>query len=156
MTKDEMNEAWRLIGAYKRGDKRMKDQELLRAWYLALAPYQLADVKEAIISHFRESGFWPDVAEIVRKLPEIPGAGREKRENVDPGFARQARWVREFHDRLYSALRAYNLPTSEEAKQEGVTFPAWHKMLEANGIDTGDLLVEAWKASEQEPAAPAV
>ena len=133
MTTQEMNEIWRLIGVYRQGDQRFQDKELLKAWYAALRVYDVDAVKNAVVEHFRSSSFFPDVSEIVARLPRK--TERDRRGCDDAGAADQTSlnaWQREWHEELH----ALGLPTMREALESGMTLAQWNAKLSEAGVLT--------------------
>lgn len=76
MNRQEIDRIWTLLGKCRQGDEHLKDTDLKLAWELILEPYKYEDVKRAVVAHFRESKFWPDVGEITRFLPPLPEGER--------------------------------------------------------------------------------
>ena len=139
MTTQEMNEIWRLIGFYRQGDKRFQDKELLKAWYAVLRVYDVEEVKDAVVEHFRNSSFFPDVTEITARLPQrTEGGPRVCQIPTDPAAQMERekwqRWVTQWHQELH----ARGLPTLHEALEAGMTLAQWNaKLREADGDGGG-------------------
>ena len=128
MTKQEMNSLWRLMGCYRKDDPRLRDKTLLLAWYLALAPYPLADVRQAVAEHFRTSNFWPDVCDLVKRCPPPP---EEAREDSLPPSPLAQRW-----GELRRRRQAQGLPaTISQAREQGMAPETWWKALEDAGLN---------------------
>lgn len=131
MTTQEMNEVWHLIGAYRQGDQRFGDKGLLKAWYAALRVYDVDAVKNAVVEHFRNSSFFPDVSEIVARLTRR--AECDRRGCDDAGAADQIsmdEWQRKWHEELHTL----GLPTLREAIAAGTSLTRWRAMLSEAGV----------------------
>ena len=128
MNAKEMNDIWRLIGTYRKGDKRLSDDSLLKAWYAAMRIYDANDVRNAVIEHFRTSSFFPDVSEITSKLPRT--VVRERENLPNQGFTPVPdNW----HEEWYKRLAEKGLPTLADALEQGMTLTQWkNKLDEAN------------------------
>lgn len=72
MTRADIDKVWALLAACRRGDPAIQDKNLKAAWFLVLEPYDYQDVRDAVIAHFRECKFFPDVGEITTRLPRCP------------------------------------------------------------------------------------
>lgn len=71
MTQEDMTKLWTLLASCRRGDPAIQDKNLRAAWSLVLEPYDYRDVREAVLAHFRQSKFFPDVGEITTRLPQL-------------------------------------------------------------------------------------
>lgn len=129
MTKTEMNEAWRLIGTYRKGDQRLKDRQLLEAWYLALAPYRFEDVRDAIVARFRKNNYWPDPSEITKELPPIQKEDRRKYAPPTPSELRALERSRAWQKAWHEELRLRGLPTMAQALEQGISLGVWADMV---------------------------
>ena len=135
MTTQEMNEIWRLIGIYRQGDKRLQDKELLKAWYAVLQVYDVEEVKNAVVEHFRDSSFFPDVTEITARLPHRRTSGQQERWTAPDPTAqiereKWKRWMLKWHEELH----ALGLPTLREALETGMTLAQWNAKLREAGV----------------------
>lgn len=72
MTREDIDKIWALLAACRRGDPAIHDKNMKAAWFLVLEPYDYQDVKFAVVSHFRNSKYFPDVGEITQRLPRLP------------------------------------------------------------------------------------
>ena len=133
MTTQEMNEIWRLIGVYRQGDQRFQDKGLLKAWYAALRVYDVDAVKNAVVEHFRSSSFFPDVSEIVARLPRKTERDRRGCDDADTTDQTSLNaWQREWHEELHTL----GLPTFHEAIAAGMSLARWRAMLSEAGVWT--------------------
>lgn len=134
MTKKEMNKVWQLIGTYRKGDQRLSDQQLLRAWYMALAPYRFEDVENAVTAYFRKNNFWPNVSEIVKELPLVSEAERRRYAPPTPSEGRSMEKLLEWQAQWHKELKEMGLPTLKEALADGMAPGEWSRMLVAAGV----------------------
>ena len=134
MNAQEMNEVWRVIGTYRQGDRRLRDEQLLKAWYAAMRVFTADDVKAAVIQHFRTSSFFPDVSEIVARLPRRPKNEPVSCDAMSPteqaSMDRMRRWQKGWHEELH----ALGLPTLREAIAAGTSLTRWRAMLSEAGV----------------------
>lgn len=68
MTKDDINKLFFLLKQFY--PKINKGDTFKLAWEMALEPYSYEQVKEATLAHVREKKFFPDIAEIVERIPK--------------------------------------------------------------------------------------
>ncbi len=141
MTKEEIRGIWNLLGTYRPGDKRLKDKELMTAWWITFEPYGAEEVRQAVISHFRRKRFVPDIKESTDLLPPLPGLGpdatRPQRDIRAGGRAReetealQARWLA-----LRKRRRELGVPeTVAQARDRGMSWREWWTALEKGGME---------------------
>ena len=130
MTKQEMNDAWKLLGKYRKNDPRLLDKDLLKAWYMALKLYEKSEVEEAIASHFRESGFWPDVNEIASRCPssakEGGRAGIFSAAQIEK-YSVEMDELREMGRLMDADYEAVGIPAPARAKKLGWSVGAWNE-----------------------------
>lgn len=84
MTKDDINKLFFLLKQFY--PKINKGDTFKLAWEMALEPYSYEQVKEATLAHVREKKFFPDIAEIVERIPKEvqPPEDTEPEEQGDP------------------------------------------------------------------------
>jgi len=113
-----MRGVWTLLGKFREGDRRLKDKDLMTAWWLTFQPYEAEDLREAIAAHFRRKSFFPDIAEIVALMPTLPcsAAGR----TYDPMGATAPQPIsrREAEEQI-RLDRAYMLLLLDQCREEG-------------------------------------
>ena len=130
MNKQDMNEIWRLLGRYREGDKHLKDQGLLRAWYDTLKPYEASTVRDAVAAYFRRKHYWPDVGEITALCPPPAEPCRVERDDMER--------LRRTWSGLVKRRQAVGVPaTITEAREAGLDSGVWFQLLVANGLALG-------------------
>lgn len=134
----EMNDIWRLIGTYRKGDKRLGNESLLKAWYAAMKIYNADDVRNAVIEHFRTSSFFPDVSEITSKLPCATAKERDRFSDRIQTICETSPELVRWHERWCRKLSEKGIPTLSDALEQGMTFAQWSKIVdEADAWDYG-------------------
>lgn len=129
MTRDDIRDLWRFLALFRPGDRRVENQELKAVWALVLEPYDRDEVRAAVVAHFRESKYWPDVTDITRRCtaPATPPPPVKREPRYQPGEAERIAgeqlraMVEDYHRRLHDA----GLKTLEEARREGMTCGEW-------------------------------
>lgn len=97
MNSVEMKEFWGLMAGLRPMNKDyLQNDEIKRAWALALKPYPFRAVRDALLSCCREGSYWPLVSEVVSRIPE------EQRPASPPtsGESARAKRMREDLERL--------------------------------------------------------
>lgn len=98
MTQEDMTKLWELLKCCRRGDKAANDKRVKAAWLLVLEPYDYQDVKTAVIAHFRESKFFPDVGEITQRLPPLPTTQKPASPQNSARIAREVARLRKMRE----------------------------------------------------------
>ncbi len=141
MTREEMREIWDLLGAYRPGDKRLTDKKLMTAWWMTFEPYHAQDVRQAMVSYFREKRFFPDIKELTALLPPLPGQGPDAtRPQRDVRAERRAHKemddLRSQWHALRKRRRELGVPeTISEALAQGLPPRQWGELLDSRGLD---------------------
>lgn len=102
------------MAQYRPKDKRLKDKDVMTAWWLTFQPYGVDELKRAIGAYFREKHFWPDIDEITALLPRlqiVPSMPTNKADATKPGISRNAyfsqKWDTMMAKRGYPSLREW-------------------------------------------------
>lgn len=82
MSRDELMKLFDLLDSLcSAGRRAPRDRRGVLAWELALKPYAYEDMKRAALEHAREKAFFPDICELVSRVPkerEEPENGGER------------------------------------------------------------------------------
>lgn len=71
MTRGEMTEFWGLLAGLRPMNRDyLQNDEIKRAWALALRPYPFPAVREALLETCRVVNYWPLVSEVISRIPE--------------------------------------------------------------------------------------
>lgn len=132
MNKQEMNGIWRLIGTYRPGDQRLKNDQLLKAWYIALKPYGAEETTGAVVEHFRRHTYFPKPAEIISLLPQETNGARYA--PLGPSAQASLEALQEWQAEWDEELKRLGLPTFREAVAAGMALSDWRKMLKEAGV----------------------
>lgn len=136
LTREDINDLFNILAAYRRNDPNLQDKSKKAAWFLSLRPYEKADVKEAIGAWFRHSKYWPEPAEIAALCPPLPEEKRQK--NPRKISSPELDELRKLHaqwGRLVDLRRSKGIPaTVLEAKEAGLSDSEWLDLLAERGL----------------------
>ena len=111
-----------LAGSYPAPAKKIQTDDYKLALFYALEPYAYRDVRAAALAHIRECGFYPDIAEITRRLPALEKSGKYE---IAKSFLDAARIARTRTDDQWRALGV--LPLPEAVGAMGISPQMWAK-----------------------------
>lgn len=71
MNSAEMAKFWGLMAGLRPMNKEhLQNNEIKRAWALALKPYSFQAAQKALLACCREVSYWPLVSEVISRIPE--------------------------------------------------------------------------------------
>lgn len=140
MTREDIENLWKLLEIFRPNDRRLKDKRLKSAWMAVLEPYKPEDVKTAVIEHFRTSSYWPDVSDISMRCPQPL---KRTSEYTPSSTEREAGNLLDRAARLWrSSLIALGLGRPAD----GQTYTEWAEAVELAGLRIEDCLRAAKEA----------
>lgn len=113
MDKEGVKKLWGLLKELYPRQAQSETRDRMLAWELALKPYDYDEVKEAALSHARESGFYPSINEITANLPKTDPKQTDQRS----GNA----WMERYLDDTYQG-RFKESGVSKYARDNGITW----------------------------------
>lgn len=138
MTKEEMDSVWSYLSKFRVGDPKSKDDELRAAWWSALGRYEARDVKRAIVEHYRASKYWPDIPEIMARLPKLPPQRDMRGYQPDKTIA-ELRDI--YFAEIVPARRAAGIPVGfAEARRAGLSAEEYDDLLDKHHLGVSDAL----------------
>ena len=139
MTRDDTDRLFELLRIFRPSDPKVDDKRLRSAWALVLQPYEVDDVRAAVADYFREEKYFPDVTDIARRCTPTP----QNEPPPEPSarsvevLQRHRAELTAWHDEFVAELHRAGLPTLHEAVEQGLTIPAWNRLLDASGFWDG-------------------
>ena len=146
MTREDIENLWRLLEVFRPNDRRLKDKRLKSAWMAVLEPYKPEDVKTAVIEYFRMSGYWPDVSDISMRCPQPVSRSSEYK----PSRAEQE--AGSAIDKAAEIWRASLEALGLRKPSDGQTYTEWAEAVEVAGLRIEDCLRAAKEAESSAQA----
>lgn len=146
MTREDIENLWKLLEVFRPKDPRLKDKRLKSAWLAVLEPYKPEDVKTAVIEYFRTSGYWPDVSDISMRCPQPVSRSIEykpSRAEQEDGSA---------IDRAAEIWRASLEALGLRKPSDGQTYTEWAEAVEMAGLRIEDCIRAAKEAESSAQA----
>ncbi|WP_394970211.1 hypothetical protein [Candidatus Allofournierella merdipullorum] len=140
MTREDIENLWKLLEVFRPNDRRLKDKRLKSAWLAVLEPYKPEDVKTAVIEYFRTSGYWPDVSDISMRCQQPASRSSEYK----PSRAEQA--AGRAIDRAAEIWRASLEALGLRNPSDGQTYTEWAEAVEMAGLRIEDCIRAAKEA----------
>ena len=108
------------------GRRAPRDRRGVLAWELALKPYAYEDMKRAALEHAREKAFFPDICELVSRVPK-------EREEPENGGERGLS-VQTVGGRILAGYESSGVPTYMQARGLGMSFSQWSELCRSKGV----------------------
>ena len=148
MTREDIENLWKLLEVFRPKDPRLKDKRLKSAWLAVLEPYKPEDVKTVVIEYFRTSGYWPDGSDISMRCPQPVSRSSEYKPSRAEQEAGRA------IDRAAEIWRASLEALGLRKPSDGQTYTEWAKALELAVLRINDCLMAEEK--EEDVSAQAI
>lgn len=146
MTREDIENLWKLLEVFRPKDQRLKDKRLKSAWLAVLEPYKPEDVKTAVIEYFRTSGYWPDVSDISMRCPQPVSRSSEYKPSRAEQEAGSA--IDKAADIWRASLEALGL----RKPSDGQTYTEWAEAVELAGLRIEDCIRAAKEAESSAQA----
>lgn len=127
MSRDELMKLFDLLDSLcSAGRRAPRDRRGVLAWELALKPYAYEDMKRAALEHAREKAFFPDICELVSRVPK-------EREEPENGGERGLS-VQTVGGRILAGYESSGVPTYMQARGLGMSFSQWSELCRSKGV----------------------
>ena len=127
MSRDELMKLFDLLDSLcSAGRRAPRDRRGVLAWELALKPYAYEDMKRAALEHAREKAFFPDICELVSRVPK-------EREEPENGGERGLS-VQTVGGRILAGYESSGVPTYMQARGLGMSFLQWSELCRSKGV----------------------
>lgn len=123
----EFENLWTLMANLFPASPKLKKRNMKRVWEIAVNPYALGDVTDAVMHYARSNKFFPDVADITAGLPApVPSAPQERgREDLSWMLAYIQREAAHYSADHAEAYHSAGVQTWQEARESGMKWPDW-------------------------------
>lgn len=123
----EFGNLWTLMANLFPASPKLKKQNMKKVWEIAVSPYALGDVTDAVMHYARSNKFFPDVADITAGLPApVPSAPQERdREDLSWMLVYIQRDAAHYSAEHAEQYHAAGVQTWPEARKSNVEWRDW-------------------------------